>query len=111
MTDLAETEEEAVTTPVNQSFPAPATPPTTGHATRAATKKAELGFSSPIEPETVDVPEPVPRRRAKKLSPFDGWQRIKAPAAVPLKGRKREGDGLEKEMGAGGFKRIKGRGA
>lgn len=110
MTDLGpeSEEEQAVMTPVNHSFSTPATPPTTGHATRSATKKAELGYSSPIEPETVKAPEPIPRRRGKKLSPFDGWQRIKAPTAVPSKGRKREGDALEKGMGAGDSKRIKG---
>jgi hypothetical protein len=109
MTDLGpETEEEALITPVNQSFPAPATPPTTGHATRAATKTAELCGSSPVGPETVYAPEPVQRRRVKKRSPFDAWQRIKPSASVPSKGRKREGDALERGMEESGSKRIRG---
>ena len=113
MTDLEpETEEEDLsTTPVHDRFSIPATPPTTGHATRAATRKAELSFSSPVEPEPVEAREPAPRRARKKLSPFDGWQRTKASStAVPSKGRKREGDLLEKGMGAGDPpKRIRGR--
>lgn len=112
MTDLGpETEEEAVMTPVNDSFSTPATPPTTVHATRAATKKAALGYSSPVEHETAEPPEPIARSRGKKLSPFDGWQRIKASAtSVASKGMKREGDALEKGMEAGSdFKRIRGR--
>ena len=112
MTDLGpETEEEVVMTPVNDSFSTPATPPTTVHATRAATKKAALGYSSPVEHETAEPLEPIARSRGKKLSPFDGWQRIKASSSsVPSKGRKREGDALEKGMEAGGdFKRTKGR--
>lgn len=112
MTDLGpETEEEAVITPVNQSFPAPTTPPATGHATRAATKKAELSGSPPVPPETVHAPEPVPRRRAKKRSPFDAWQRIKPSASVPSKGRKREGDALERGLEEGRSKRMRGEGA
>lgn len=127
MTDVGpeetEEEEQAVTTPVNHSFSTPTTPPVTGHATRSSTKKAELGYSSPMGPEPESepdpleppqAPEPVTRRRGKKLSPFDGWQRIKASTSTtsgPSKGRKRGGDVLEKGTGtgaAGDSKRIKG---
>lgn len=115
MTDIRpeETEEEQdVTTPINRSFSAPDTPPATGHATRSSTKNAELGYSSPTGPEPLEapeVPEAIPRRRGKKLSPFDGWQRIKTSTSVPSKGRKRGGDALEKGIGAAGdSKRIKG---
>ena len=126
MTDVGpeETEEEAptVTTPVNHSFSTPATPPATGRATRSSTKKAELGYSSPTGPEpqsdpepleTPEAPGPVPRKRGKKLSPFDGWQRIKGSSSTstsgPSKGKKRGGDALQKGTGAAGdSKRIKG---
>ena len=105
MTDIGpETEEEqTITTPVKQSFSTPATPPTTVHATRSSKKNAELGYISPTEPEIPEAPEAVPRRRGKKRSPFDGWQRIKsaASASVPSKGKKRAGDSLEKEIGVG----------
>ena len=128
MTDIGpeetEEEEQAVTTPISRSFSTPATPPATGRATRSLTKKAELGYSSPTpepepEPEPLEppeAPEPIPRRRGKKLSPFDGWQRVKASASAsasttsgPSKGRKRGGDPLEKGTGsASDSKRIKG---
>lgn len=109
MTDLEpESEEEVIKTPVKPAPSIPATPPTTGHATRAATRKAELLTSSPMEPEIAEVPEPVLRRRGKKLSPFDGWQRTKASFATnSSKGKKREGDVLEKDVGVGDTKRIR----
>ena len=69
-----------VTTPLKQTVFSPATPPTTGHATRSATKKAD------------DV-EPVPLPR-KKISPFDGWARKKASTSPGGggKGRKRQAE-------------------
>ena len=100
MTDVAteetETEEQEgaqVVTPVKTSF-TPATPPTTVHATRAATKKGVE--ASPLDAEPVEV-----KKKGGKRSPFDGWARRKAgtsgsaPTATG-KGRKRQGEALEK---------------
>ena len=103
MTDL---EEQQVTTPVKQTIFSPHTTPTTGHATRSSTKKAALD-SSPLEPqEPVDV---VPyERRAKKVSPFDGWARTKAGAAASGKGKKREADLTDQSDGALRHKKAKG---
>lgn len=103
MTDLApDTEEEALLTPVKDSFQAPATPPTTGHATRAATRKAKL-MSGPPEP----VEELRPHgRTAERASPFDAWQRTKATASGSGKGKKREADVLERDDGG---KRARGK--
>lgn len=95
-----------VTTPVKASIFSPTTPPTTGHATRAATKKAAL--DSPSAP-----PEPIVAahfdRRGKKVSPFDGWARTKAgTSGLGIKGRKREGEAMEKSQAAAGSKKIRG---
>ena len=100
MTDVATEETEAeeqgakIVTPV-KSRPTPATPPTTVHATRAATKKA-------VEASPLDA-EPVPaeiKKKSGKRSPFDGWARRKVSAsssgASGGRGRKRHGDTLEK---------------
>lgn len=103
MTDLApDTEEEALVTPVKDSFTAPTTPPTTGHATRSATRKAKL---------TSGPPEPVEEsgafgRTERKASPFDAWQRTKATASSAAKGKKRDADVLERDDGG---KRARGK--
>lgn len=99
MTDIAteETENEEqggaqVVTPVKTSFH-PATPPTTVHATRAATKKAVE--ASPLDDGVTEV-----NKKSGKRSPFDGWARRKVSApgssATAGKGRKRQGEALEK---------------
>ena len=111
MTDVApnnDTEEEQLVTPVKQAFSnTPATPPTTGHATRASTRKKALD-SSPLEaPEPKEAPEGV--RNRGKISPFDGWARVKSGVAKDgRKGKKREGETLEKERAVRGNKKIKG---
>lgn len=103
MTDLApETEEEALVTPVKDSFTAPTTPPTTGHATRAATRKAKLD-SSPPDPAEGHGQFGSTVRRA---SPFGAWQRTKTSASGAGKGKKREADVLEKNDGG---KRVRGK--
>ncbi len=101
-------DEKQVTTPVKTSVFSPTTPPTTGHATRAATKKAAL--DSPSDP-----PEPVEsvryERRGKRVSPFDGWARTKAgTSGAGGKGRKREGDAMEKTDGVAGSKKVRSNG-
>lgn len=117
MTDLAsqETEleaEEQVKTPVKTNF-TPATPPTTARATRAATKKVE---ALPLGEEAVEVEEV--KKKGGKRSPFDGWARRKAGASATsdVKGRKRQGEALEKgdksdggvPVNGGGNKKAKG---
>lgn len=101
-------DEKQVFTPVKASGFSPTTPPTTGHATRAATKKAAL--VSPSDP-----PEPVEafryERREKKASPFDGWARMKfGTSGVGGKGKKREGEAMEKTEGVAGSKKIRSNG-
>ena len=96
ITDLApETEEEALVTPVKVTFAEPTTPPTTGHATRAATRKAKLYSSAP---EPVGRPASLSRvPEKKKLGSFNGWQRTKPTVSVARKGKKRSGEVLEKD--------------
>ncbi|KAL8769990.1 MAG: hypothetical protein Q9209_004237 [Squamulea sp. 1 TL-2023] len=91
----AEHKDKKPITPVKQSFAAPATPPTTGHATRSATKHAAMNgndgsipFGLP-EVEGEGFVEDEGRRTRKKTSPFDKWQRAKAGSASGGKGRKR----------------------
>ncbi|SLM37199.1 hypothetical protein LPUS_06929 [Lasallia pustulata] len=97
MTDLAgDTEEEVAVTPVKPTFIL-ASPPTSGRTTRAAAKKAALD-SSPLVPEPVELPNSVVQK-VKKRSPFDMWQRTKVGADAAGKGRKREGDVLERTGG------------
>ena len=98
----------SVTTPVKASIFSPPTPPTTGHATRATTKKT--AFDLPLDP-----PEPVEavsyERRGKKVSPFDGWARTKAgTSGGGGKGKKREAEGMEKTEGVAGSKKVRGNG-
>lgn len=96
MTDLApDTEEEALVTPVKESFTAPTTPPTIGHATRAATRKAKLNISPPEPAEGIGPFE----RTAGRASPFNAWQRTKATTSGAGKGRKREAGVLERDDG------------
>lgn len=101
-------DDEQVTTPVKASIFSPTTPPTTGHATRAATKKAAL--DSPSDPP--EQVETVPyERRGKKVSPFDGWARTKSgTSGVGGKGKKREGEAMEKAEGVAGSKKIRSNG-
>lgn len=101
-------DEKPITTPIKASVFSPATPPTTGHATRAVTKKAALD-SPPDRPEPVQA---VPyERRGKKVSPFDGWARTKAGmSGSEGKGKKREGEAMEKNEGVAGSKKVRGNG-
>ncbi|KAL8843303.1 MAG: hypothetical protein Q9170_000161 [Blastenia crenularia] len=105
--ELVGKDEEKVVTPVKQSF-APVTPPTTGHATRSATKKAATdGDSSPLVPPDLIIGEimsPGERRTRNKTSPFDRWQRTKDGSSVQRKGRKR---GAEEESNKAGQKRSR----
>ncbi|KAL8897185.1 MAG: hypothetical protein Q9192_002709 [Flavoplaca navasiana] len=99
-------------TPIKQSFAAPATPPTTGHATRSATKQAAIrdGETSPLGPSGLEtLIEGLPsssgeRRPRKKTSPFDKWQRTKSGSSIGHgKGKKRaveQMDGAEEEVGS-----------
>ncbi|KAL8963765.1 MAG: hypothetical protein Q9193_000012 [Seirophora villosa] len=90
--------QEKLVTPTKQSFNAPATPPTTGHATRSATKKAARnGGSSPFGPSeaTVKGITSAERRPRKKTSPFDGWQRTKT---GERKGRKRGAEQMDNDV-------------
>ena len=96
VTEGTEAEEQGarVVTPVKARF-TPATPPTTGHATRAATKKAVEASPLDAEPAEVEV-----KKKGGKRSPFDGWARRKVGASSSSitagKGRKRLGEVLEK---------------
>ena len=100
--DHAMIQPEESLTPVKKIF-APATPPTTGHVTRSATRKARDETVSPadLENERMDLL----LEKQKKPSPFDGWARTKAGASGG-KGRKRGGDLMERSDGDGG-KRIR----
>lgn len=93
-------EKEKLVTPIKQSF-APATPPTTGHITRSASKKAAMnGDNSPLRSHGLGIHEtmtPAERRPRKKTSPFDGWQRTKTGPPAHRKGRKRGAEETEKE--------------
>ncbi|KAL8763749.1 MAG: hypothetical protein Q9184_000541 [Pyrenodesmia sp. 2 TL-2023] len=96
--------EEKPVTPVKQSFiTALATPPTTGHVTRSATRKAALGGgSSPLgAPELLfeETATAVGQRPRKKTSPFDSWQRTK--------GRKRGSEHMDKDVVDTGSKKLK----
>lgn len=98
----------AVTTPVKVSIFSPPTPPTTGHATRAITKKTAFDLR-------LDPPEPVEavsyERRGKKVSPFDGWARTKAgTSGGGGKGKKREAEGMETTDGVARSKKVRGNG-
>lgn len=101
-------DEKQITTPVKVANVSPPTPPTTGHATKAAKKKAAL--DSPSDP-----PEPVEAvlydQRGKKVSPFSGWARTKAATGgAGGNGKKREGEAMEKTEGGIGIKKVRGNG-
>ena len=101
-------DQQQVTTPVKASVFSPTTPPTTGHATRAATKKANFD-SPPDPPELVEAIRHG--RHGKKASPFDGWARTKADTGeIGGKGKKREAEAMEKTEGLAGSKRFRGNG-
>ena len=114
MTDVATEETEVeeqgapVATPEKASF-MPATPPTTGHATRAATKKAVEASPSFSGPAQLEI-----KKKGGKRSPFDGWARRKASAssssAATGKGRKRQGEVMEKGDDSDGGVPINGAG-
>ena len=107
MTEVApDTEEEAIVTPVKLSF-TPSSPPSTGRATRAATRKAALD-SSPLGPEPVEIVPLFVAKKNRKPSPFAGWQRTKSAGVETGKRRKRDSESLERE-GDGG-KKVKGNG-
>lgn len=98
MTDLApDTEEEILVTPAKPSFTTPATPPMTGYATRAATKKV-LDPNSPIGPEPVELSDPPQCKLSKKLGHSDGWLRTRV-------AKKRGSEALGKDIE--GNKRVK----
>ncbi|KAL8694679.1 MAG: hypothetical protein Q9218_000690 [Villophora microphyllina] len=100
------TNEDKPVTPVKQSF-APATPPTTGHATRSATKKAAVnGGSSPLAAVVASIA--TESRHRKKTSPFDEWQRTKTGSAVHGRGKKRDAEQMERDGVIANNKKIKG---
>ncbi|KAI9794303.1 MAG: hypothetical protein M1835_006691 [Candelina submexicana] len=94
--DTPETKGSRLLPPTKRTF-TPASPPTSGRATRASKRKVAVD-SSPLGSE----PEDLTSRASKKFkpnSPFDGWQRTKPGAATTRKGRKREGEVIEKTGG------------
>ena len=107
--EMTDREDETdVKTPVKASIFSPPTPPTTGHATRAAMRKAAYDLpSDPLEPvEAVSY-----ERRGKKISPFDGWARTKAgTSGSGGKGKKRGAEVMEKAEGVTGSKKVRGNG-
>ncbi|KAK4691288.1 hypothetical protein P7C71_g5675, partial [Lecanoromycetidae sp. Uapishka_2] len=100
------TDHEEVSTPIRPTAHLPSTPPATGHATRASTKKLTFD-SSPLDP-----PEPVESMhygsRVKKVSPFDGWARTKSGTSAAGKGKKRGAESLEHGEEVNESKRVKG---
>ena len=106
ITELApDTEEEPLVTPVKVSF-TPSTPPTTGHATRASTRRAATG-NSPSAPEPVEMRATVTVQKGRRSSPFDGWKRVKPGVEPAAKGKKRAAEAAE-ESGESS-KRFRGR--
>lgn len=107
---LLDTEKEQIVTPVKTVF-SPATPPTTGHATRSSTKKARTESSSPTDFLEADIPnmvEPVhSERNGKKSSPFDSWPRTKVGGTCG-KGKKRGADFSDKDNAVHEHKKLKG---
>ena len=98
--DIQDEPEIEVTTPVKQTVFSPATPPTTGHATRSSTKITE------------DV-KAIPFSKERKISPFDGWARRKASAGPGggEKSKKRQVEIHDSVDGDGQHKRVKGNGS
>lgn len=100
------TDPKEVTTPVRPTAFDPTTPPTTGHATRASTKKITLE-SLPFElPEPAEDVQYGPR--GKKISPFGGWARTKGGTGAAGKGKKRAAEAMQEEDESGGSKRVRG---
>ncbi|KAL8716343.1 MAG: hypothetical protein Q9220_000248 [cf. Caloplaca sp. 1 TL-2023] len=96
-----------VVTPVKESF-GPATPPTTGHATRSTTRRAaDQNGSSPLDAPELNGKGVDEHRPRKKTSPFDGWQRTKATSSGHGQGTKRGVEYLEKAQGGVGNKKVK----
>ncbi|MDI1493040.1 MAG: hypothetical protein OHK93_004824 [Ramalina farinacea] len=95
-TDIEDHTQKLVT-PVKQSF-GPATPPTTGHVTRSATKaQRDLTVSPPGTNEPASGPPPSWKGRS---SPFSDWSR-KKPGVQSSRIGKREGDLLERDDAKG----------
>ena len=106
ITELAlDTEDEPLVTPVKVSF-TPSTPPTTGHATRASTKKLAID-NSPRAPEPMEMRASVTVKKGRTLSPFDRWKRVKPGVEPAAKGKKRAAEAAE-EIGESS-KRFRGR--
>ncbi|KAL9034249.1 MAG: hypothetical protein Q9214_007130 [Letrouitia sp. 1 TL-2023] len=96
-------------TPVKGSF-APTSPPSTGRATRAATKRAKLDrVTSPARSsEPVEESFHTRPQKRKTRSPFDMWQRTKSGVSGSGTGQKRKGDLLEKDPEEpGDIKKVK----
>lgn len=94
--DRSKRHHDSIVTPVKKSFE-PATPPTTGHATRSTTQKQRDDVvSSPGQ----DMPEAGNgvHTRKQKVSPFDGWARTKVGMGV-IKSKKRDAETMEKGGG------------
>ncbi|KAI9704478.1 MAG: hypothetical protein M1820_005552 [Bogoriella megaspora] len=107
-----EKEEQELVTPVKQNF-GPATPPSTGRATRSQGKIQTGPLPEAAEPDEVneDDQDPAPTSatvRRKRASPFDQWARTKPGSSRTVSGTKREGEALEKD-GDGGGKRTRGK--
>lgn len=88
-----ERKDEEVVTPVKQDF-SPATPPSTGRATRSKAKKGHETSPLTRTSESEVAPDPTPTQR-KKPSPFDKWPRAKA-GSRSVSGTKREAEPMEK---------------
>ncbi|KAL8954158.1 MAG: hypothetical protein Q9222_000042 [Ikaeria aurantiellina] len=101
---------EKVVTPVKETF-GPATPPTTGHATRSMTRRAaDSNGTSPFELSELDgktIAASSEHRPRKKSSPFDGWQRTKAGSTGHNQGTKRGAEHIEKAQNGAGHKKAK----
>ncbi|KAI9789218.1 MAG: hypothetical protein M1833_002446 [Piccolia ochrophora] len=92
-------------TPDTPAF-SPATPPSNARTTRASARnKSTPTDTSPLTTSDIDMldsPQRAPAKRGKKVSPFDGWQRTKGGAATTAstaRGKKREGDTIERSGG------------
>ena len=97
-------------TPIKQLF-APTTPPTTGHVTRSATKKAiidgEGSLSGRPELATEQPESPMDDQPSKRVSPFDHWRRTKSGPSKAGRSKKRYGDAMEKRDADAGNKKLR----
>lgn len=91
--DSTKLKSKDVVTPVKQSF-GPATPPTTGHATRSSTQKSRATPQSDEDVRGFTPGKPLGRKR---VSPFDSWQRTK-PAGNVSRGKKRDASELDSDV-------------